>query len=316
MDLFPPPQFLDVPFGALVFSDYHLKAMRLNSRTLHPEFSMEIPIPKGVMEFGVIKNEEEMSKILSEVSKSLGTPFVKFAVPDQISYVFTTSIPVAPETNLEESIASIIEENVPLSLSDTVFDFNIIKLVKEGGSNTALVAVTAISKSTIESYVTCINKAGMDVLLASGEAQAMAKSVIPRKSDGYFAVIYIHKDMVNIYVSQGQNIIFSSFAQLPDNSATSLFDSFVRAELIKSINYCKEKNILENDPSGAEPEVRCLVCGVYDLAVSVGNLLAKDGYRVSLSNVWTNTFSLEEYVPDISFDKSLLFAGAIGLFLE
>jgi hypothetical protein len=283
---------------------------------MHPEFSMEVPIPKGVMEFGVIKNEEEMAQILSEASKGLGTPFVKFAVPDQISYVFTASVPVALGTDLEESISSIIEENVPLSLSDTVFDFNITKLIKDNGSNMAEVAVTAMSKSTVESYIACINKAGMDALLISGEAQAMAKSVIPKGSNGYFAIIYIHKDMVNIYVSSGQSIIFSSFAQLPQNSATSLFDSFVRAELIKSINYCKEKGLLKEDVPLAEASVRCLVCGVYDLSVSVGNLLAKDGYTVSLANVWTNAFSLEEYVPDISFDKSLLFAGAIGLFLE
>jgi hypothetical protein len=35
----------------------------------------------------------------------------------------------------------------------------------------------------------------------------------------------------------------------------------------------------------------------------------------SLANVWVNAFSLQDYIPDMSFEDSLRFASAVGLFV-
>ncbi len=317
LDFFPPPDLLDVPYGALVFSDYHIKAMRLNRRSLHPDFSFEAELAPGVMESGVIKNEEEVVKILSSIPKSLGTSFVKMAVPDHISYVFTAKVPALPGKDLEESISFIMEENVPLPFADISFDFSVLGLEKGNEGMLASVAVTAVSKSIIDVYVRAIQKAGIEPIFCCSESQAMAKAVIPKEELGYFAMIYTHKDMVSVYITSGQNIIFSSFAQLPPSSSPELFASFVRAESIKAIDYCREKGLFSKKDSKEEANVKCILCGIYEISLVVGNLLSKEkNISVSIANVWTNAFSLEDYIPDISFDKSLLFGGAIGLFLD
>ena len=70
----------------------------------------------GTIEAGIVKKAEELAKVLLEIKAKLKSPFVKFAVPDEISYVFTSKVPVVKNKDAREAVSFVLEENVPVGL--------------------------------------------------------------------------------------------------------------------------------------------------------------------------------------------------------
>jgi hypothetical protein len=311
LDKFPPPEFLDVPFTAIVFSDSNLRVLSLNKVNMHPEISLEIALEEGVIEAGVIKKPEELVKTLSEIRGKLKTPFVKFAVPDEISYVFTSKVPAVQDKDAREAVSFILEENVPLPLSDIYFDFTPIR-VESGEASSLNMVVAAVSGSIIEGYVAALKSAGFAPIFCTNESQCIARAIVPADSKENACIIYIHRNAIGIYMTEGDSVEFSSTAAIPPDSSKELLTSFVNAELRKSIAYWRER-VGKNK---SEDEIKCFLCGKFDECKSIlDNSSRLTGVEMSLGNVWVNTFSLEDYIPEISFEDSLRFAGAVGLTL-
>ena len=310
LDIFPPPKFLDLPFTGLVFSDSNIRALSLNRSSLHPELFLEMPLSEGAIEAGIIKKEEEVVKVLQDLRPKLKGPFVKFAVPDEISYVFSASVPVFPGKDASESVSFILEENVPLPLSDISFDFTPIKIERAGQGFKVKVVVTAAASSIIETYIKALRKAQIEPIFCVNESQSIARSIVPKNSSGNSAIIYIHRNVVGIYMTEGEIVEFSSITQIPPNSSPDLFASFVISEFKKSLDYWKGKVFKD------KLKINCFLCGKHEeckLIIDRGSDIS--GISISFGNVWQNAFSLGNYIPEISFEDSLRFAGAVGLFV-
>lgn len=303
---FPPPEFLDVSFSGLVFSDNKIKVLTLDKSNFHPVFSKEVDLEPGIIEEGLVKNEESLIKSLSSIRAMVKSPFVRVALPDQISYVFSAKVPVQPDKDARESVAFILEENVPLPLADISFDFIPLGLEEKEGTFSANVVVTAVSSAVESAYLKALEAAEFETLLCISESQSMARSVIPRmdrKSQENFALICVHNDSVGIYLTYKGVVKFSSILAISPEESES-FASLVITEFKKISDYWKEGNL------------KCILCGRHEICKKVLKAFEMTGgFSVSLANVWVNAFSLQNYIPEISFEDSLHFAGAVGLFL-
>jgi len=302
---------LDPDFTALVFSDANIRLLALDRANFHTENFLEISLAEGAIVSGVIKKEGEIVKVLEGLKEKVKSPFVKFAVPDEISYVFTASVSVSAGQTAEEPVSFILEENVPLLLSDISFDFTPLNIEKSENGFKSKMLVTAVSSSIIESYTKVLKEAGFVPIYCVNESQAIARSIVPSTANENAAIVYVHRNIVGIYITEGQIVEFSSTIQIPPNSSPKLFTSFVTAELKKSLDYWREK-------AGKDKAriINCYLCGKYEECKLVIEDAGKLGeVAVRFGNVWQNTFSLADYIPEISFEDSLRFAGAVGLFL-
>jgi hypothetical protein len=305
-DKLSPPKFLDVPFSALVFSDASIKCLHWDDLGRKPLFFKEVGLAPGTIESGQIKNADNLTQTLREIREILPTPFVKFAIPDETAYVFSARVPVMPGKRADESVAFVLEENVPLALSEVNFDFVPLGVEQTANGFFSQVVATAAASALVDSYVAVLRGASLEPLLCVNESQAMARSIIPAEYKGISIIAYIHKGNVGIYAAKGQVIEFSSITKTTDKN----YLQTVVSELTNTHKY------LEEHKSGEETETKYFLCGRYEeCEEAAGEVNRLEGVKASIASVWVNLFDVNEYVPDLSFEDSLKYASAIGLLI-
>lgn len=311
---FPPPKYIDVPYAGIVFSDNSIRMLVLEKDSKHPVFSSEIKLELGVIEMGKVKNEEALSKILSEKRSELHSPFVRFSIPDETSYIFTAKVPVVLGKDAKESVSFILEENVPLPLSDISFDFIAQGIEESQEGYFANVIVVAASTSVLLPYVSSIRKAGLEPIMCMSESQATAYSVIPKDSKDISVIIHVHKKSAGIYVANGNVVEFSTVVPISLDEPMADGIKSIKSELTRALEYSSNKLKTIKNKTGI---TKCYLCGEHeilkDLSIEVSQI---EGLAPLLANVWSNIFSIDNYVPEIPFDSSLRMAGAVGLFWQ
>src|SRR3989344_5516082 len=177
---FPPPQFLKPSHIGVSFSDFNIKAISFDKTSAKPLLKSEIvPIEKGSIVAGNIVDMEEIVKKLSVVRKNLNSQFVFFA-----------SVLVGSKGDATESVAFVIEENVPLSLSDTVFDFVPTKIVRSDLEYNASVVVAACVKKELEKFIEAFHRAGFEPIGCIHESQAIANALVPTNFSGTLSIVH------------------------------------------------------------------------------------------------------------------------------
>lgn len=96
----------------------------------------------------------ELVDVLKKIKKQYNLTFVEVSIPEEQAYIFTTDIPEGSEEMIHTHIEMHLEENVPLSLSDAVYDFHIIERpFKEVKENETYSGLNQDQESKVESKV-------------------------------------------------------------------------------------------------------------------------------------------------------------------
>lgn len=306
---FPLPRFLKPSHVGVAFSDTSIKAIAFDKKTITRFKSTLIPLEKGAIVNGGIANMEEVVKKLSVVRKNFDSPFVFFTISDELSYVFSTSVLTAGG-DITEAIAFIIEENVPLSLSETIFDFTPTQIVPSESEYSASAVVAACAKKEVDKFTEAFRKAGFEPVGCVHESQAIAKAVIPQNFSGTFCLVHAKGDRVGIHLVKNRTIYFSTLRTI----LTGDYKREFLDEYEKFLEYCAKYDANQNQPIKA-----VFICGEFANAQQVVEAMSASAdfpQNIKLSNVWTNLFEINKYAPEIPFEKSLSFAGCIGAALS
>jgi hypothetical protein len=308
---FPPERFLKPSCIGISFSDTNIKAILFDKNSQKPFLKSAImPVENKSIVDGKIVSEEEVVKKLSVMRKDFDLPFVFFTVPDELTYIFSTSIPVSAKGNAAESVAFVIEENVPIALSDSVFDFVPTKIAQAESDYTASVVAAACVKKEVEKFIDVLRRAGFEPLGCIHESQAIANALMPKGSLGSSCVVHARENRVGIYLVKDNLVLFSTLRAILEGDYKKQFLD----EYEKFLDYCSKYGTNQGQPLSS-----VLVCGDFEYAKkaveAVGDHVG-DMKDVKLSNVWTNIFEIDKHLPDIPYEISLSFAGPIGAALS
>lgn len=308
---FPPEKFLNPPHIGISFSGSNIKAVLFDKTSSNPNIkSVVVPIEKGAIVSGSIVNVEAVVKALSEIRKKFDSPFVFFTIPDELTYIFSTSVPVDAKLDATESIAFTIEENVPLALADTVFDFTPTKIVKLEPEYKVSFVVAACAKNEIEKFVKIIQDGGLEPVGCIPESQAIANTLSPKELEGKLYIIHARENRIGIYLVKDGVVHFSTLRSVPeDNYEQQFLDEYE-----KFLEYCSKYNADQD-----EPIKFIFVCGEFEYAKKTAEALSskkESAKKVKLANVWVNVLKIEETSPGISYEDSLNLAGPIGAVLS
>jgi len=308
---FPTEKFLKPSCIGMSFSDSNIKAIFFDKASAGSFLrSVIVPLEKGSIVAGSIVNMDDVVKKLAVTRKNFDLPFVFFAMPDELAYVFSASVMIGAEGDMTESVAFIIEENVPLSLSDTVFDFIPTKIVPSDQEYNTSVVVAACAKKEVEKFVEALHGGGFEPMGCIHESQAIANALIPRKFLETLCVVHAREKRVGIYLVRNNLVLFSTLRPISDGDYGKQFLD----EYEKFLEYCQKYDMSQNQPIKS-----VLTCGEFEYAKKIVEVITgstnctKD---VKLSNVWTNVFEIDKHLPDIPYEKSLSFAGPIGAALS
>ena len=308
---FPPEKFLKPSYIGVSFSDFNIKAISFG-KTPTDIFLKSIitPFEKGSVVAGSIVKMDDVVKKLSAIRKNFDSPFVFFTVPDELTYLFSTSVLVTAGGNAMESVAFVIEENVPLSLSDTVFDFTPTKIIQSELEYSASVVVAACVKKEVEKFIEALRESGFEPIGCIHESQAIANALIPKNFLGTACIIQARGNRIGIYLIKNNLVVFSTLRSVLDEDYSKQFLD----EYEKFLDYCLKHDIDQNQPIES-----VLVCGEFEYAKKIVEaIVGSENYTkdVKLPNVWANVFEIDKHLPDIPYEKSLSFAGSIGAALS
>lgn len=311
--LFPPPKFMVMKHAGLDISDDAIRCIEYSGYA--PNFVINkysvIELPSGVIEGGDIKNELALTENLAKLDKDLGLTYAKVSVPEEKSYLFQTDVsstdPIANAQNIEFKL----EENVPLALSEAVFYFDLLPMSVTGGKLRASVSV--VPKSYIEKVVTLLRASGISPIAFEVVPKSIARAILSQSVTDSVMVVHIMNKKTGIYVISGGVVCFTSTISWGDKSdskevaITTLLEELVRVNSYWTSHHSEASKLGQVILVGKNSSN-------YESVIS--EYLAKENLMVSIGNVWTNSFSLDNYIPPIVKEQSLEYVVSAGLAMD
>lgn len=351
LDLFPVPTFLEMrPFG-LALSERAIHALEFvkgpHGVTVG-RFGMR-EIPAGAIKEGYVNDKDVVTEVLRSLQKELSMEFVSASLPEEKAYVFKTKFPRSGGIiDFRQSIELRLEENVPLTASEAIFDYTVIPEHTE--TDHIDISVSVLPRKVVATYLEIIRAADLKPVLFGIEPEAVSRAVIARDNLGVFLVVNVGE------VSTSLSIVSSGVVQLNltipiGGSAFTVaiekhfsVDTASARRIKEERGFVKNKENMElflslmNTVSSIKDEVNKLFIYWQTRQDHVGplgrkiekiilcgrdsNLAGFDEYLsaavkipVEVGNVWQNAFSHDDCVPPISFLDSFDYASAIGLAL-
>lgn len=348
--LFPEPKLLDVPFGGIDISDHSVRYASLVYKKNHYEIGVrgETRIPDGVVENGSIIKPEELVKVLSRIQTESGLTFIRASLPEEHAYIFELALPRIQENEIRSSIELQLEEHVPLSNEEALFDYEIITQDTEG----YLLSVTVFPRALAEMYLTVFSQAGFIPLSFLIESQALSRAIL-RKEDsaGTHLIVDFGESRTGISIVTNRAVSFTATIDVGGGKLTKTIAEAYNLDR-KAADELKRKNgflqvdeegkkifnLIATDVTALAEEIqrhyiywhthhdergrerpaieKIIFCGGdSNLKGAVEYFGTTLRIPTEQANVWVNIATFDQYVPPIPYNDSLTYATALGLCL-
>ena len=326
-------------------SDDSIHFMELKQKGSHfkiGHYGLE-KLPNGVVEDGFIRDNQKLVAALSKIKSSTGTRLVKASLPEEKSYLFRTTLPMMKDEEIHSALRFKIEENVPLALSEAVFDHCIIG--SDSSEKNLDLSVTVVHKKVVEGYLEALKSAGFSPLELQIESQAMSHAAVPYEDKGVHIVVSMRETKTVLSIVSAGEVQFTSTIHLGNKEIFSALKKNLNMQNDQVENIIEGKeNQNGNDIflslvsalSALRDEIEKLVIfwtehwkdyggaeAVDSIIVSGGDsLLDFDNYfsrslniKTVVADPWNNVFNVKDAVPELSLREALDYLPAIGLAL-
>ncbi len=177
----------------------------------------EINIKPGIVEGGVIKNEKDLVIVIKLAckkvkGKKINTKHVIASLPEEESFLQVIQMPKMSEEELRSAIVFEAENYIPMPMDKVYFDFQIVSPVI-GETDHLDVLIVAMPQKIVDSYVSCIKKAGLVPTALEVESQAIARALIKKETSNCPVMIVDLNDTdPSFIIFSGNCIRFTSSA--------------------------------------------------------------------------------------------------------
>ena len=349
---FPTPRFLEMPHAGIDISPRSIRFIELERTTqgLRLEDFGEQTLPTSLVAGVSLLSNQDLVFALKKIKRTNNLSFVAASIPEDKAYVFTMEIPCGNEHDIRTHIEFHLEENVPISLADAVYDYFSISINER--MNTFFASVTVVPLAVVDEYIDLFTTCGMIPISFLIENHALTKSIIAKGDGRTTLVVNLGLQKTVLSVVSNEAVQFTSTVSIgSDDLTAAIMKEFnvdqAEAEKVrreKGFTHSKENErlflSLINTASALKDEINHIyvywdsyreknkenstvppICRI----VLAGRDASLAGFReylamsmktdVELANVWTNIFSFNDSIPPIEYLESLNYGTAIGLAL-
>jgi type IV pilus assembly protein PilM len=337
-------------FG-LDFNDSALRLIQIDKDKKHHRINAwsEKKFPSGVMQNFEIKNEEQFQEVFMNTFKEShgrikGLNAV-ISIPENKIFTRVINIPRMESSEAAEAIKWETESNIPISVEETYFDWQIISK----GEKNMEVLIVASPRKIIDNYLKTLDKIGVNVVACEAESIAIGRSVINSKNKDYVLVVNMGSSSTSFAIYRGTMPIFTSSSSvsgnlLTDAAAKHFGFSYEKAEsykiktglgleekereeslkifeptLANLINEIEKTINFFNNNLNSNNEINIeniIICGGGSNLKGLDNYLSINlGKTINCSNPWENV-NLKNHLEEMSKERVQSFTTAIGLALR
>lgn len=342
--LFPIPSFFTLPSVGLDFSDTTLRFMKL-TQSIHgllPDAYAQLTLPEGVLERGRIVDEAKLTAFLKEVRTMHKLSNVRIAIPESQVYSVTLPIDTAVGDDVRGSIELLLEDNIPLSVGEAIFDYQILTTTEK----TMVVQVVAIAETVAETYLRVFTNAGMTPVSFEVDSQAIVRALLAPHTSGSALIVDIGAERTGISIATANTAVYTATLEF---GGKTLIDALMREQsldltqahrvLHEGINpvHTETFPVLANALSVLRDEIdrrfiywhdrkdelaplpaidTVYLCGGYSTIDGLADYLSASlKLRVLSSNPWVNCISFDHMIPSLANTEAQSYVTAIGLAL-
>lgn len=212
-------RFLDLKYEAfgLDINDLSLKIVKLKNG--HKDFRLvsfnEEKIAPGIIEGGVIKDEDALAKIIKSAcsnvkGKKLKTKYVVASLPEEESFLEVIQMPKMTEEELKVAVPLEAENYIPLPIGEVYLDFQVIPQIKDYFDHLE-VLIVAMPKKIVDSYYSCLKKAGLTPIIFEIESQAIARALVKKEAKpSLMVLIPLRENNTKFIIYSGSSIRFTA----------------------------------------------------------------------------------------------------------
>jgi len=305
--------FLDLQYNTfgLDLNDSSLKIVKLKKK--HIGFGLasynETRIVHGIIEDGVIKDEEALAKIIkyscaTVKGKKIKTKYVVASLPEEKSFLQVIQMPKMTEEELKLAVPFEAENYIPMPIDEVYLDFQVISPIKDY-FNHIEVLIVATPKKIVDSYVSCFKKAGLVPIVLEVESEAIARALIKKETNSSLTVLIdFGENNTNFIVFSGNSIRFTSSIPISSQLLTKAISKELKIDLHEAEKLKIEYGITKGKVSTKAEKVSQIIKPVVeDLTTQIKKYL----------NFYRDHSSYEYLLHDGKTEKVLLCGGGAEL---
>ncbi|MEK7453008.1 MAG: type IV pilus assembly protein PilM [Patescibacteria group bacterium] len=317
-------------------------------------------IPDGIISDGEIKNEDVLVDIIKDVLRNpkkgkLTTKNVIFSMPEEHSFLRVLQLPNMNYSETAEAIKWETEQNIPLSVDEVYFDWQIIESSQNIKKDHQDIFISAIPKVVADPYISVLKKIGLISVAMEPESISVVRSVVKDlRTNLPLLIIDIGATTTSFVIFHGNVPVFSSSSKVAGRKMIDtliknlsidekealrlfydvgfdrtidgsdkvsemlipLFDNII-AQAEGYIEFYGSHSVGDDIAKKKNFEKIILSGGVANLYGASGYIATKLGIKTEIANPWINILKspLRE-IPDLSYSKSLGYTTALGLALR
>lgn len=288
-------------------------------------------------------SNESLKDCLKKLRTEKKINFVKASLPEEETYLYTMEITGDTDAEIRSEIEFHLEENVPLSGENVLFDYYFVP--REAGKKTVVVSV--VPKEVVQRHITLFTDCGITPVSFLVESGALSRSVIKRGASETDLIVHLSYNKSILAVAVRGFVEFSSTSSFGGNVFNMAIekDQNVSEEEARKIKYSRGllktnavddtlSDSLANAMSVLRDEIQRVMiywqkrpeAPVISRVILCGKDAGMPGFAdyltvslklpVEVGNVWTNIPYYSEVVPPVSFQHSLSYGTPLGLMIS
>lgn len=347
---FPVPNYLRIPAVGVDLSERSVKYVELKKTSdgLRLKRFNKKSIKKGIIEGGVVKQKDDLVEQLKLLRQELKTEHIIASLPEEKGFIKVVKIPLVDKSEVRKNLELKLEEIVPFSAEEVVFDFEIAGENIPGKELT--IVLSAFPKLLSDDYSLVFREAGFMPVAFELENQSLFRSFVEHGSEDAVMIVDFGKTRTSFLVGESGVVKFSSTINVAGEEIDKLLARSLNTSIFEAERIKKGQLAVRNEDGGIMNIILPVISVVKDemrrimdywvfhaeeqgfknreidkiiLCGGDSNLLGFVDYlsyelkkNVELGNAWLNVTSFEDYIPEIERRESMMYVTALGLALR
>ncbi len=307
-------------------------------------------IPQGsIVDGEIVKRENVVMAIKKAIStagpKKIKTKKVICSLPETKAFLRIISLPEMKKEEASEAIKWEIEANIPMSVDQVYYDWQILEKNLNGEKGKMNVLVVAFSKKVINEILETLELAGLEVVGMEIESIAQTRSLLEENDNRTSLIVDLGDRRTSLLIMIGNIPCFTSSIPISGSGMTDAiskmlninFEEAEKTKIAYGIGSVSQQDIIFRSVrpiiDGLANEIertidfylgnlnysnsvdRIIICGGgSNMQGIIPYLSRKLGREIEMGNPWIN-FSSEK-LPIIDKNKSVQYSTAIGLAIK